>query len=110
MRALARALELGVDFWDTANVYGEGLRETLIGKFLAEDRGRRARVTLATKFAIRRQPDGSRVFDNSSAQPTLSALLSRWRVFAASSPPTPAFFTSAAIPLSRASSSLRRAG
>jgi len=29
MRALARALELGVDFWDTANVYGEGLSETL---------------------------------------------------------------------------------
>ena len=67
MRALARALELGVDFWDTANVYGEGLRETLIGKFLAEDRGRRARVTLATKFAIRREPDGSRVFDNGPA-------------------------------------------
>jgi aryl-alcohol dehydrogenase-like predicted oxidoreductase len=41
--------------------------ETLIGKFLAEDRGRRARVTLATKFAIRRQPDGSRVFDNGPA-------------------------------------------
>ncbi len=40
MRALARALELGVDFWDTANVYGEGASETLIGKFLAEDRGR----------------------------------------------------------------------
>ena len=41
MRALARALELGVDFWDTANVYGEGLSETMIGKFLAEDRSRR---------------------------------------------------------------------
>jgi aryl-alcohol dehydrogenase-like predicted oxidoreductase len=65
MGALARALELGVDFWDTANVYGEGLSETLIGKFLAEDRSRRAKVTLATKFAIRRLPDGNRVFDNS---------------------------------------------
>ena len=63
--ALARALELGVDFWDTANVYGEGVSETLIGKFLAEDRSRRTRVTLATKFAIRREPDGRRVFDNS---------------------------------------------
>jgi aryl-alcohol dehydrogenase-like predicted oxidoreductase len=65
MRALARALELGVDFWDTANVYGEGVSEKLIGKFLAEDRSRRSRVTLATKFAIRREPDGRRVFDNS---------------------------------------------
>ena len=66
MRALARALELGADFWDTANVYGDGVSETLIGQFLAEDPSRRARVTLATKFAIRRQSDGARVFDNSA--------------------------------------------
>ncbi len=65
MRALARALELGVDFWDTANVYGEGVSETMIGKFLAEDILRRSRITLATKFGIRRDPDGRRVFDNS---------------------------------------------
>ena len=67
MRALARSLELGADFWDTANVYGDGLCETLIGKFLAEDRGRRSKVTLATKFAIRRRADGARFFDNSAA-------------------------------------------
>jgi aryl-alcohol dehydrogenase-like predicted oxidoreductase len=67
MRALARALDLGVDFWDTANVYGDGLCEQVIGKFLAEDKSRRARVTLATKFAIRRRDDGSRFFDNSAA-------------------------------------------
>ena len=66
MRTLARALELGVDFWDTANVYGEGSSERLIGKFLAEDKSRRAKVTLATKFAIRRREDGSRFFDNSA--------------------------------------------
>lgn len=65
MAALARALELGVDFWDTANVYGEGLSETLIGKFLHQDKSRRGKVTLATKFAIRRLPDGRREFDNS---------------------------------------------
>ena len=51
MRALARALELGVDFWDTANVYGQGLSETLIGAFLAEDRSRRSKLTLATSSA-----------------------------------------------------------
>ncbi len=67
LRTLARALELGVDFWDTANVYGDGLCERVIGKFLAEDKSRRARVTLATKFAIRRRDDGSRFFDNSAA-------------------------------------------
>lgn len=65
IRALARALELGVDFWDTANVYGEGASERLIGKFLAEDGSRRAKITLATKFAIRRLADGTRTFDNS---------------------------------------------
>src|SRR5271166_3004490 len=67
MRALARSLELGADFWDTANVYGDGLCESLIGKFLAEDPGRRSGVTLATKFAIRRRADGVRFFDNSAA-------------------------------------------
>jgi aryl-alcohol dehydrogenase-like predicted oxidoreductase len=64
MRTMAKALDLGVGFWDTANVYGDGLCEQLIGKFLAEDKSRRARVTLATKFAIRRRDDGSRFFDN----------------------------------------------
>jgi aryl-alcohol dehydrogenase-like predicted oxidoreductase len=67
MRTMARALELGVDFWDTADVYGDGLCERLIGKFLAEDKSRRSRVTLATKFAIRRRDDGARFFDNSAA-------------------------------------------
>jgi aryl-alcohol dehydrogenase-like predicted oxidoreductase len=67
MRTLGRALDLGVDFWDTANVYGEGHSETMIGKFLGEDRTRRDKITLATKFAIRRQPDGRREFDNSVA-------------------------------------------
>jgi aryl-alcohol dehydrogenase-like predicted oxidoreductase len=67
LRAMSRALDLGVDFWDTANVYGDGLCETLIGKFLNEDRGRRQKITLATKFAIRREPDGKRTLDNSAA-------------------------------------------
>ena len=67
MRTLARALDLGVDFWDTANVYGDGLCEQVIGKFLAEDKRRRGRITLATKFAIRRRDDGARFFDNSPA-------------------------------------------
>ena len=64
---MARALEIGVDFWDTANVYGNGSNETLLGKFLAEDRTRRARITLATKFGIIRTPAGERTFDNSPA-------------------------------------------
>jgi aryl-alcohol dehydrogenase-like predicted oxidoreductase len=65
MRAMAKALDLGVDLWDTANVYGDGLCEQVIGEFLAGDKSRRARLTLATKFSIRRRDDGSRFFDNS---------------------------------------------
>ncbi len=48
---LERALDLGVTFWDTADVYGLGHNEDLIGRFL---KGRRDRVFLATKFGITR--------------------------------------------------------
>jgi aryl-alcohol dehydrogenase-like predicted oxidoreductase len=44
-----RALELGVTFLDTANVYGAGHNEVLVGRAL---RGRRDGVQLATKFGI----------------------------------------------------------
>ncbi len=67
MRLLAAALDLGVNFWDTANVYGEGLSETRLGKFFAQDRTRRERVTLATKFAISRDAQNKRFVDNSPA-------------------------------------------
>jgi aryl-alcohol dehydrogenase-like predicted oxidoreductase len=47
LRALAYALEAGVDFFDTAANYGAGHSERLLGQALA---GRRDRVVLATKF------------------------------------------------------------
>jgi aryl-alcohol dehydrogenase-like predicted oxidoreductase len=52
-----RALDLGVSFLDTANVYGRGHNEELVGRAIA---GRRDEVVLATKFAIEFAPDGSR--------------------------------------------------
>ena len=52
--ALAGALDLGYDFLDTADTYGLGHNETLIGRFLA---GRRERVVVATKFGIVRRAD-----------------------------------------------------
>jgi aryl-alcohol dehydrogenase-like predicted oxidoreductase len=51
-----RALELGVDFLDTADMYGVGENEKLVGKAIA---GRRDEVVLATKFGNERNPDGS---------------------------------------------------
>lgn len=51
-----RALELGVDFLDTADVYGIGRNEELVGKAL---RDRRDPVILATKFGALRGDDGT---------------------------------------------------
>jgi aryl-alcohol dehydrogenase-like predicted oxidoreductase len=48
-----KALELGINFFDTANVYGwkfgEGLTEQIIGKWFAQGGGRREKVVIATK-------------------------------------------------------------
>ena len=48
-----RALDLGVDFLDTADVYGPHTNEVLVGKAM---QGRRNRVFLATKFGFVRDP------------------------------------------------------
>ena len=48
---ITRALDLGVTFLDTANVYGDGHNEVLVGRAIA---GRRDQVQLATKFGIDR--------------------------------------------------------
>jgi aryl-alcohol dehydrogenase-like predicted oxidoreductase len=54
-----RALDLGVTFLDTADVYGTGHNEVLVGRGIA---GRRDEVQLATKFGIdRTMGDGQRV-------------------------------------------------
>jgi aryl-alcohol dehydrogenase-like predicted oxidoreductase len=48
-----RALELGINFWDSANVYGgkkgEGVTEQILGRYFAQGGGRREKVVLATK-------------------------------------------------------------
>jgi aryl-alcohol dehydrogenase-like predicted oxidoreductase len=53
---LHRALELGVTFLDTADMYGPFKNEELLGKAL---RGKRRQVVIATKFGNRRAPDGA---------------------------------------------------
>ncbi len=52
-----RALELGVTFLDTANVYGAGHNEVLVGRAIA---GRRDDVQLATKFGIDRDVESTK--------------------------------------------------
>ena len=51
-----RALELGVDFLDTTDMYGPFANERLVGRAVAD---RRDRVVLATKFGNQRRDDGS---------------------------------------------------
>ena len=48
-----KALDLGINFFDTANVYGqkkgEGVTEQIIGRWFAQGGGRREKVVIATK-------------------------------------------------------------
>ena len=50
LATLHRALEIGVNFWDTANMYGLGHNEELISKVLVPNRNK---VFIATKFGFR---------------------------------------------------------
>lgn len=69
LRTLARALELGVTLFDTADTYGFGHNETLLGRCIAEGgAGRRRQMVVATKFGIVRQAGKyERRIDNSPA-------------------------------------------
>lgn len=67
-----KALELGINFFDTANVYGkpfgEGQTESLIGRWLAQGGGRRESIILATKVFCQM---GSRVHDQGLSAVTI---------------------------------------
>ena len=58
-----RALDLGVNFFDTADAYGPGRNEELVGRAL---RDRRDRAIIATKFGNVRAPDGKMLGINGS--------------------------------------------
>lgn len=59
VKTLHRALELGVNFWDTADVYGNGANERLLSKVLAEKRNQ---IFIATKFGFRLRNNQGSVF------------------------------------------------
>src|SRR5690349_655936 len=58
IETIHRALDLGVSFLDTADMYGPFTNEQLVGKAIKD---RRDEVQLATKFGNERLPDGTRV-------------------------------------------------
>ena len=75
-QTLAAAIENGVNFFDTADIYGSGHNEELLGRFI---RDRRDQVVLATKFGLVRKPGAPPVVDNSPqyAQAACDASLQR---------------------------------
>ena len=70
MATIHRALELGVNFLDTADMYGPFTNEILVGRALT---GRREDVVLATKFGNERREDGSWVGINGRPEYVRSA-------------------------------------
>ena len=56
MATLEPALDLGITFLDTADVYGPFINEELVGRFI---RSRRDQVVVATKFGNMRAADGA---------------------------------------------------
>jgi len=64
------ALKLGINFWDTADVYGwksgEGITERIIGRYFAQGGGRREKVVLATKVfgGMGRESNGTNNWPN----------------------------------------------
>jgi aryl-alcohol dehydrogenase-like predicted oxidoreductase len=55
INTLHKAIDLGVNFFDTADMYGSGANEKLIGKAF---KGKWDKIVMATKFAVMRGPNG----------------------------------------------------
>jgi aryl-alcohol dehydrogenase-like predicted oxidoreductase len=55
INTLHKAIDLGINFFDTADMYGWGANERLLGNAF---KGRRDKVIIATKFAVMRGPNG----------------------------------------------------
>lgn len=54
LKTLARAFDLGLNFFDTADMYGPFTNEELLGRFI---KGKRENIVIATKFGIERDPN-----------------------------------------------------
>jgi aryl-alcohol dehydrogenase-like predicted oxidoreductase len=76
VRTIDTALEEGISFFDTADAYGAGLSETMLGEMV---KGSRAHVVIATKVGVVWQDDGTRRIDLSPShiRRAVTASLSR---------------------------------
>ncbi|MGK5024175.1 aldo/keto reductase [Janthinobacterium sp. RB2R34] len=78
LATLAAAFDAGVTLFDTADTYGFGHNEQLLGRFL---QGRRSRVLVATKCGLVREPGGyARRVDNSALYIRQACEASLWRL------------------------------
>jgi aryl-alcohol dehydrogenase-like predicted oxidoreductase len=55
---LSQAIESGVRFWDTSDIYGPKTNEELLGKYFSKHPAQRNKIVLATKFGIMRNSQG----------------------------------------------------
>jgi len=62
IEAVHCAIDMGINFFDTADVYGLGESERTLGEAI---QGRRNKVVIATKFGLRRDDNGQTYYDNS---------------------------------------------
>lgn len=74
LACLAAAVDMGVDHWDVAEIYGMGLCERVIGTFLAQSN---ARITLATKAGIYTKPERHFRNDEEALRRSLEGSLER---------------------------------
>jgi aryl-alcohol dehydrogenase-like predicted oxidoreductase len=64
IKTLHLSLDLGINFWDTADIYGPHINEELVARVLAPNRDK---IFLATKFGFRPSTSYNRAFDGSPA-------------------------------------------
>lgn len=81
LRTLDRAIELGITFLDTADIYGKGHNEELLGRAIRAVAGRRERLVIASKFGNRldaapgeRRLDGSPAYARRAVEDSLRRL------------------------------------
>lgn len=67
IRAIRRALDLGINFFDTADVYGVGHSEEILGRAL---KGKRHEAVIATKFGYTYDVVNKQVFGRTDVSPT----------------------------------------
>jgi aryl-alcohol dehydrogenase-like predicted oxidoreductase len=70
-RLVHRAIDAGINFFDTADIYDKGRNEETLGRVL---KGRRAEIILATKVGNQWRPDGSGLDWNPSRRHILSSI------------------------------------